>query len=92
MYSGVELLANVLSRLYRCELLRYAVEHNAYRGCAHPLLPHGKGEEEDDIAARLSQLAQQTLGLGDAAAMFPTFSSFAGDYDAYDDQPWRVML
>ena len=78
------------------QLLRYAVENNAYRGCAHPLMLEGAPDEDagiTDAFARINELLQSTLGAGSLSQMFPSLSGDQSDaYLDYDDQPWRVML
>jgi hypothetical protein len=78
------------------ELLRYAVDSGAYRGCPHPLLMEGaEGEDHNDTLADIAnRMAQTVLGAGNAMSMFPslTHSVFQGAYHEADDQPWRVML
>ena len=78
------------------ELLRYAVELNAYRGCPHPLLMEGADDDVDDAAALMSEIAQlasRALGAGNLETMYPSLS---GDRNAvyyeHDDLPWRVLL
>ena len=78
-----------------CELLRFAVDNGAYKGCPMPLLM--EGAEDDDVADatdRLAALARQSLGAAAVASMFPSLSADQSDMflDYDDDQPWRVML
>lgn len=79
-------------------LLQYAVDHNAYRGCAHPLAIHGA---EDDALASLTSLIEQAaqrtlLGAGASSLMFPGLlgggaSIWGGDGDDIDeDMGWRL--
>lgn len=78
------------------ELLRYAVDNGAYKGCPHPLLMEGaEDDEHDDTLAELAdRMAQTVLGAGNAMSMFPSLTDamYQGAYDEADDQPWRVML
>eukprot|EP00327_Prymnesium_parvum_P008693 CAMPEP_0182810850 /NCGR_PEP_ID=MMETSP0006_2-20121128/7959_1 /TAXON_ID=97485 /ORGANISM="Prymnesium parvum, Strain Texoma1" /LENGTH=220 /DNA_ID=CAMNT_0024936773 /DNA_START=1 /DNA_END=663 /DNA_ORIENTATION=- len=78
------------------QLLKYAVDNNAYRGCPHPYLMEGAPDEDDGIAEatrRMLELARRSFGAGALSQIFPSLSGDQSDsYLDCDDQPWRVML
>ena len=79
------------------ELLRYAVELDAYKGCAHPLKMEGADDDVDEAASRMTEIArdaERALGAGNMSTMFPSLSAATHDdlYAEHDDLPWRVML
>ena len=79
------------------EMLKYAVDNNSYRGCAHPLLPDGaENDSIDQMAQLVAQAAQRTLlGSGNASLMFPGLGGrniWAGMHDDVDDDlGWRTF-
>jgi len=78
------------------QLLQYAVDNNAYRGCPHPLMMEGADDEDEgmtEATRRMLELAQRSLGAGAISQMFPSLTGDQSEmYLDYDDQPWRVLL
>ena len=78
------------------ELLQYAVDKNCYRGCAHPLIMEGVGDDAvGAMAALITQRAQRTLlGSGSANLMFPGLMGassgvWGGVEDIDEELGWR---